>query len=166
MAKNRIAEFRRNNDMNQRELGQQLGVAQTTVSAWEIGRNEPDSESLNRMAKMFHTTIGYLMGYEPASYLRGLTPDEFERVKIEQSVQRGVQRWEEQKAYEQQGLTEDEIEDIIRVENQARYESSGSTAETLEGFLASEIVDKLPVGLRQQALSTLRTIANAYTYKP
>ena len=166
MAKNRIAEFRRNNDMNQRELGQQLGVAQTTVSAWEIGRNEPDSESLNRMAKTFHTTSGYLMGYESASYLRGLTPDEYERVKIERSVQRDVQRWEEQEAYEQQGLTEDEIEDIIRAENQERYKNSGSTAETLEGFLASEIVDKLPVGLRQQALSTLRTIANAYTYKP
>lgn len=166
MAKNRIAEFRRNNDMNQRELGQQLGVAQTTVSAWEIGRNEPDSESLNRMAKMFHTTIGYLMGYEPASYLHGLTPDEYEQVKMERSIQRDTQRWAKQDAYEEQGLTDEEIEDIIRAEDLKRYENSGSTAETLEGFLASEIVDKLPVGLRQQALSTLRTIANAYTYKP
>ena len=63
-------------------------------------------------------------------------------------------------------MTEEDIEDIIRTGDQERYENSGSTAETLEGFLASEIVDKLPVGLRQQALSTLRTIANAYTYKP
>ena len=62
MAKNRIAMLRKEQGMNQRELGERLGVGQTTVSAWETGKYEPDNDSMNTMAQMFGVSIGYLAG--------------------------------------------------------------------------------------------------------
>lgn len=64
LGKNRIGILRREAGLNQKELGQKLGVGQTTVSAWETGKNEPDYESLHKMARMFHVSLGYLAGYE------------------------------------------------------------------------------------------------------
>ena len=63
MAKNRIAEFRRKYRITQRQLGQVLGVSQTTISAWEHGRNEPDIGSIFVMADYFDVTPKKLMGY-------------------------------------------------------------------------------------------------------
>ena len=77
MATNRIRALRKEAGYNQKELGEQLGVGQTTVSAWEIGRNEPDNELSHKMAQLFGCSIGYLMGYEPESDQRGLSVDEW-----------------------------------------------------------------------------------------
>lgn len=79
MNQNRIAPLRREANMNQRELGQRLGVGQTTISAWETGKNEPDSQSMNKMAQLFHVSIGYLMGYERDNGRRGLSAAEWKR---------------------------------------------------------------------------------------
>ena len=60
---NRIKEIRKKFGMSQRQLGQLLGVSQTTISAWETGRNEPDIGSIFVMADNFDTTPKKLMGY-------------------------------------------------------------------------------------------------------
>lgn len=60
---NRIKEIRNKFGMSQRQLGQLLGVSQTTISAWETGRNEPDIGSIFVMADHFDTTPKKLMGY-------------------------------------------------------------------------------------------------------
>lgn len=60
---NRIKESRKKFGMSQRQLGQLLGVSQTTISAWETGRNEPDIGSIFVMADHFDTTPKKLMGY-------------------------------------------------------------------------------------------------------
>ena len=60
---NRIKEIRKKFGMSQRQLGQLLGVSQTTISAWETGRNEPDIGSIFVMADHFDTTPKKLMGY-------------------------------------------------------------------------------------------------------
>lgn len=78
MTANRIRELRKERGMNQKELGNILKVGQTTVSAWETGRNEPDNSSLHQMAKMFNCSIGYLMGYEN-SERRGLTEAQWQK---------------------------------------------------------------------------------------
>ena len=57
MVKNRIAVLRKEQGMNQKELGMKLGVGQTTVSAWETGKNEPDAESLHKMARLFRVSL-------------------------------------------------------------------------------------------------------------
>lgn len=61
---NRIKTLRRKHEMSQKELGQKLGVKQTTVSAWECGKNIPHYKALCGMSQIFHCSIGYLMGTE------------------------------------------------------------------------------------------------------
>ena len=77
MPTNRINKLRKENGMNQKELGAMIGVGQTTVSAWETGKNEPDYESMHKMAQFFRVSVGYLMGYESSPYT-GLTKEERE----------------------------------------------------------------------------------------
>lgn len=60
---NKIKEIRQKFGMTQRALGVLLGVSQTTISAWEIGRNEPDIGSVFAMADYFDITPKELMGY-------------------------------------------------------------------------------------------------------
>ena len=60
---NRIKEIRKKFGVSQRQLGQLLGVSQTTINAWETGRNEPDIGNIFVMADHFDTTPKKLMGY-------------------------------------------------------------------------------------------------------
>ena len=99
MVTNRIRALRKEAGYSQKELGNVLGVGQTTVSAWEIGRNEPDNESSHKMAKLFGCSIGYLMGYEAESKHRGLSDAEWEAFihqkrleHMEEQIQAQIQR--------------------------------------------------------------------------
>lgn len=51
--------------ISQEEVARRLDVKQATVSAWEVGRNEPDVEALSKMASIFDTTIDALAGRPP-----------------------------------------------------------------------------------------------------
>lgn len=62
---NRIKMLRQANDMRQIELANMLGIAQNTLSNWETGRTFPDPDSLKEIAKVFNTTIDYVLGGEP-----------------------------------------------------------------------------------------------------
>jgi transcriptional regulator with XRE-family HTH domain len=57
----RMAELRRKKGMTQKELGKQLGVAQTTVSAWELGTNEPDLQTLIQICGILGTSIDEML---------------------------------------------------------------------------------------------------------
>lgn len=94
MAMNRIRALRKEAGYNQKELGNVLGVGQTTVSAWEIGRNEPDNDSSNKMAKLFGCSIGYLMGYEPESKHRGLSDKEWNAFIERKLMERDMEEME------------------------------------------------------------------------
>lgn len=162
MAKNRIGTLRRENGLNQRELGMKLGVGQTTVSAWETGKNEPDNESMHKMANFFKCSIGYLMGYESESLTRGLSKEEYNRVQSEirkrideEEIVQQIREYEEGKY----SLTQKEIEEIEEAEALQRWKNSNQ-ADTLEGFLASEIIDNKPAKERDWLLKTLIKIAD------
>lgn len=64
MERNRIGALRREKGWNQKELGDKLGVGQTTVSAWEAGKNEPDYKSIRAMVALFGVSADYLLGFE------------------------------------------------------------------------------------------------------
>ena len=70
--KNKIKELRLERRLGQKELGKLLNVGQTTVSAWETGKNEPDYKSIHAMAELFGVSADYLMGYD-TSILKGET---------------------------------------------------------------------------------------------
>lgn len=90
---NRINRLRKESGMNQKELGAMLGVGQTTISAWETGKNEPDNESMHKMAKLFQVSIGYLMGYESNPY-SGLSKEELRQIE-EKSEEELLKKMEE-----------------------------------------------------------------------
>lgn len=62
--KSRIAALRKRENLSQEDFAAILGVAQTTVSAWERDVNEPSLMILNAIACYFGVSIGYLAGYE------------------------------------------------------------------------------------------------------
>ncbi|MGD9678394.1 MAG: helix-turn-helix domain-containing protein [Vulcanibacillus sp.] len=57
----RLKELRESKKLNQKELGRELNVAQNTISNWEKGIREPDSEMLHRLAKFFKVKIDELL---------------------------------------------------------------------------------------------------------
>jgi len=59
---NRIRELRKQMDLTQKELAIHLKVADSTLSYWEIGKYEPDSEALMKLSRFFQVPIDYILG--------------------------------------------------------------------------------------------------------
>lgn len=59
---NNLRELRRKNGLQQTELAQKLGVAQSTLSGWENGKFDIDNQTLINIAKMFCVSIDYILG--------------------------------------------------------------------------------------------------------
>lgn len=111
MVKHRIARLRKEHGLNQKEFGDKINVAQTTVSAWEIGRNDPDNETLKKIADLFGVTFEYICGRNYTRKDKRLTEEEEsalwdnrEREEIEEDI----------RITSQGGLTDDELKEISR----------------------------------------------------
>jgi transcriptional regulator with XRE-family HTH domain len=59
---NRIKELRKQKKMTQKNLAKHLQIADSTLSYWEMGKYEPDSESLKKLSRFFHVSIDYILG--------------------------------------------------------------------------------------------------------
>ena len=75
---NRIQMARKAQGLTQKEFGEALGLTQATVSAWEVGRNEPNYKVLREIAQVLNCSIEYLMGYTPSETETGV-PDVYKR---------------------------------------------------------------------------------------
>nr|WP_309099101.1 helix-turn-helix domain-containing protein [Fredinandcohnia onubensis] len=58
----RIKKKRKDLKLTQKELAKLLGIDHTTISKWESNIYEPDTDTLQRLADIFDTTIDYLIG--------------------------------------------------------------------------------------------------------
>lgn len=58
----RIRELRKEKKLSMKELGDTIGVAESTISLYERGLREPDFNTLSILADYFHVTIDYLLG--------------------------------------------------------------------------------------------------------
>lgn len=63
----RIRAARKSNGVSQGELGEHVGVGQTTVSSWEKGRTEPTRDIVRKVADFFRV---------PLAEMEGVTGDE------------------------------------------------------------------------------------------
>lgn len=61
------------NKLSQAELASKLGVAKSTISMYEVGKREPDFSTLEKIAKLFHVDMNYLLGPLNASQKHTLT---------------------------------------------------------------------------------------------
>ena len=57
----RFKEARIKAGLTQVEAAEQLGIAQPTISAWERGVNEPRASLLGAIAKLYKTSVVYLL---------------------------------------------------------------------------------------------------------
>lgn len=58
----RLKELRIMRNLTQKQLGEILGCATSSVSNWENGIREPDLECLKKFAKFFNVSSDYLLG--------------------------------------------------------------------------------------------------------
>ena len=59
---NRIRLLRKQKKMTQKELAYYLQIADSTLSYWEMGKYEPDIDSLKKLSKFFSVPIDYIVG--------------------------------------------------------------------------------------------------------
>lgn len=57
----------------QKDLAELINVKSTTVSGWELGRNEPSIETLKKLATKLDVSFSYLAGIEDDSNNDALT---------------------------------------------------------------------------------------------
>jgi len=49
-------------DITQKELAGHLKIADSTLSYWEMGKYEPDSDALMKLSRFFKVPIDYILG--------------------------------------------------------------------------------------------------------
>ena len=162
MAKNRIAMLRKEQGMNQRELGARVGVGQTTVSAWETGKNEPDNDSMNTMAQMFGVSIGYLAGYENDEITRGLTQEQIRARYEEKEREKEIAAYLKAEERERQGFSDEEIEEMVQQDMIVRWNKADPNhLMYFEAFQFNEMCDNMSQAQREAMLAAEQAVYRA-----
>lgn len=60
---NRIRELRKQDNLTMKQLGEILGLAESTISQYETGKREPDHKTLLKISEHFHVSVDYLLGH-------------------------------------------------------------------------------------------------------
>ena len=60
--KDMLKYLRSRESLSQAELAEKLGVAKSTISMYEVGRREPDFETLEAIADLFNVDMNFLLG--------------------------------------------------------------------------------------------------------
>lgn len=73
MLGDRIRNLRKEQRITQSELGKVINVSKVSVSGYENGTREPDTDSLIKLANYFNVTVDYLLGTTTSK--KGKTPE-------------------------------------------------------------------------------------------
>lgn len=60
----RLTALREERKLTQKELAEKLGLSSSAISMYEIGKREPDFETLELIADYFNVSMDYLIGKE------------------------------------------------------------------------------------------------------
>lgn len=58
----RISKLRKEKGMTQEELAKALNITRSALSLYEIGKRDPDTETLKKIAEYFGVSIDYILG--------------------------------------------------------------------------------------------------------
>ena len=78
-----IARKRREQNLTQEQLAQQLGVSNKTISKWENGLSQPELAIIVELSDLFDTSVDVLLGYEMKDNRRQTTADRLRRYQTE-----------------------------------------------------------------------------------
>lgn len=85
---NKFRELRKKIGYLQSDIANILNVSTSTIGMWEQGRNQPDNESLVKIANLFDVTTDYLLDHDDTSTsLSNATEDKELNKKILQMAQ-------------------------------------------------------------------------------
>ncbi len=59
---NKIAEFRKKENLSQEQLAEKIDVTRQTISKWELGETNPNIEQAKKLAKVFKVSLDELTG--------------------------------------------------------------------------------------------------------
>lgn len=62
MLNEKLKEIRKQHNLTQQQIAEYLGVTQSTYAYYETGRNEPDLETLKKIADFYKCSTDYLLG--------------------------------------------------------------------------------------------------------
>lgn len=68
----RLKELRKSRHLTQREVAERLGIGVSTLGMYEVGKREPDLDTLKALARFYNVTVDYLLGNEDTE----LSPEE------------------------------------------------------------------------------------------
>ena len=66
--------LRSRENMSQAELAKKLGIAKSTISMYEVGKREPDFETLEAIADLFNVDMNFLLGRSGSESGHGAVP--------------------------------------------------------------------------------------------
>lgn len=76
----KLKQLRLDRKLNQKQLGEIMGLAVSTISNHETGARDPSLEALIKYARFFHVSADYLLGLERQDYLNISDLDDEKRV--------------------------------------------------------------------------------------
>lgn len=97
----RIRACRTSLHLTQEQLGLQVQKGGSTVRMWEIGKSEPDLETIKRLSQIFDVSIDYLLGNDTSPAVDLKIPDKYKDVLV--AFHGGAD-----------DLTQDDIDDVIK----------------------------------------------------
>lgn len=78
----KLRELRKNCGLTMKELGAEIGVAESTISQYETGKRQPDYETLLKLGEFFGVSVGYLLGVEDNNPVKYNQIDKDEELKF------------------------------------------------------------------------------------
>lgn len=76
----RLRELRKQRKVSQKELADYLNITQVQISKYELGKNEPDLETISKIATFFNVTIDYILGKDPSDLIL-ISREDFKTLK-------------------------------------------------------------------------------------
>ena len=79
----RLRELRKEKNITMKELGNIVGVTESAISQYELGKREPSNETLFKLADFFDVSVDYLLGREEEEQKKPIPEDELDREILE-----------------------------------------------------------------------------------
>lgn len=86
----RLRDLREDRDLRQIDVSRETGIDQKTLSNYETGKTNPDSEALWKLADFFGVTLDELVGRKPPVPTRRELAARLEQIQRELA---DIQRW-------------------------------------------------------------------------
>lgn len=86
----KLKKCRKDMSLSQKEFGQKIGVAESTVSLYESNKRFPDADTLKKISALFEVSLDYLLGNEPAKAAQPKTTGRGVRIPVLGRVVAGI----------------------------------------------------------------------------